>query len=779
MLRSLATRAALLFACLAVVAAPDAAVAQGSDTAADTLSAEPLPGDTLEPPRPMPDSATLASAYLDPAARELVRLARERRRVVDRSIRSYKALARERISVGLRALRRDRTLWEREVASRIDWERDGDVRIEVLGAREVLPPVIAGAQVPGDLEDYIPHLAFDPADPFLISGWGASDEEVPHPLAAGSEVDYRFRSGGTTVIRLPTGGEVRLRELEVLPRRDEGHLVQGSFWLDEETHAVVQATFRLSDDLQLDPEGDAPALIEPTASLEYVTLEYALWDSKWWLPRIFAARGALQLGRAATLPVVYERTYTDFEVTGDPATATVALDSTEFAPGRRVRCPMAVSIVVSTDSGEPAPALAPDTAAAESIAADTAVADTTAEGLTEAQRRACGRIVVVLPEDTASLLTGGGVAGGDAGEGAGPGESLLTESELRSIREQIEALAPVPWRAPRPRFSAPWQAPGLVRYNRVEGLSLGVRAELDFGPLEAAATARLGAADLEPNGELAVSREGRRAALRAAAYRRLVPMDPSTRPFTLASSLSTLLLGRDEGDYYRTLGLELTGEPLASRGRWYDWRLYVQRERAADKETDVSLPHLFDEDRLFDPNAPAHEAEQVGGAVRLRGAWGEAAAGLRPRAEVGIDGAVGSFDYARPAVTLGLGFPLPGPLVGLVEGGAGTSFGHPALQHLWRVGGSGSLRGYEPGVLVGESFWRGRGEVSTELPVVRVGLFSDVGWAGPTDEVREARPLVSAGIGLSLLDGLVRLDLARALREPEGWRFTAYVDAWQ
>ena len=443
---------------------------------------------------------------------------------------------------------------------------------------------------------------------------------------------------------------------------------------------------------------------------------------------------------------------------------------------------MAVSIVVSTESGDSTPAAVPagDPAAAETVAADTAAADTTAEGrLTEAQRRACERMVVVLPEDTASLLTGGGVGGGGAGEGAGPGASLLTESELRSIREQIEALAPVPWRAPRPRFSAPWQAPGLVRYNRVEGLSVGARAELDFGPLEAAATARVGAADLEPNGALAVSREGTRATLRAAAYRRLVAMDPSTRPFTLASSLSTLLLGRDEGDYYRTLGIELTGEPLSSRGRWYDWRLYVQRERVAEKETDFSIPHLFDEERLFDPNAPAHEAEQVGGAVRLRGAWGEAAAGLRGRAEVGIDGAVGSFDYGLPAVTLGLGFPLPGPLVGLVEGGAGTTFGHPALQHLWRVGGSGSLRGYEPGVLVGESFWRGRGEVATELPLVRVGLFSDVGWAGPTAEVREARPLVSAGIGLSVLDGLVRLDVARALRSPTGWRLTAYVDAWQ
>ncbi|NIP58048.1 MAG: hypothetical protein GWM92_21175 [Gemmatimonadetes bacterium] len=37
--------------------------------------------------------------------------------------------------------------------------------------------------------------------------------------------------------------------------------------------------------------------------------------------------------------------------------------------------------------------------------------------------------------------------------------------------------------------------------------------------------------------------------------------------------------------------------------------------------------------------------------------------------------------------------------------------------------------------------------------------------------------LVSVGGGVSALDGLIRLDLARALREPVGWRLELYVDA--
>jgi hypothetical protein len=35
---------------------------------------------------------------------------------------------------------------------------------------------------------------------------------------------------------------------------------------------------------------------------------------------------------------------------------------------------------------------------------------------------------------------------------------------------------------------------------------------------------------------------------------------------------------------------------------------------------------------------------------------------------------------------------------------------------------------------------------------------------------------MSAGVGASFLDGLFRLDLARALRAPRGWRVDFYMD---
>jgi hypothetical protein len=35
---------------------------------------------------------------------------------------------------------------------------------------------------------------------------------------------------------------------------------------------------------------------------------------------------------------------------------------------------------------------------------------------------------------------------------------------------------------------------------------------------------------------------------------------------------------------------------------------------------------------------------------------------------------------------------------------------------------------------------------------------------------------VGAGVGASFLDGLLRIDLARALKSPKGWRLDLYLD---
>src|SRR5688572_24714399 len=168
-------------------------------------------------------------AYHDAAAADHVRLARARRQIADLSVERYKALSKERMSVGLRGIRRDRLLYRREVAGRLEWSRTGAGRIEILGAREAIPVAIKGVKLPDDLDSFMPHLSFDPADNRMLVGWD-DDEFVRHPFAPGAERHYRYRTGGTTTIHLPDGKAVRLIEIEIIPRVSEARNVSGSFW---------------------------------------------------------------------------------------------------------------------------------------------------------------------------------------------------------------------------------------------------------------------------------------------------------------------------------------------------------------------------------------------------------------------------------------------------------------------------------------------------------------------------------------------------------------------
>jgi hypothetical protein len=59
-----------------------------------------------------------------------------------------------------------------------------------------------------------------------------------------------------------------------------------------------------------------------------------------------------------------------------------------------------------------------------------------------------------------------------------------------------------------------------------------------------------------------------------------------------------------------------------------------------------------------------------------------------------------------------------------------------------------------------------------------VSFFGDGGWAGPRDAFDGDDILWGAGVGTSMLDGLIRLDLSRGLTGPlRGWRLDLYLDA--
>ena len=708
--------------------------------------------------------AAIATAYRNPEARELVRHAREYRRLADRSLRAYQALARQRASAGLRMAFRDRQLYGSELAARVDWHRDGPVHVEVLGARE---RNIGDDDDGGDdVRDQARELAFDPADDRMRMGL-LGNSWIRHPLAEGSERDYRFTAGDTLTVRLSGGETVRVYELRVEPRRLDAPLVSGSIWLEDRSYGVVRTLLRLSHSLteeiraetrrdsagrrsasvNVDLSGDSARvtgrrrgggrgmwlLPDIRIDIRYITTEYGLVQGRWWMPTLTAVDATMTAGSLATLPARFERSYSQYRVEGDPLPAPGAVATTAAPPAEPADTPQACR-----DGGECLCA-----------------------------RGHCREVSVTLPADTTLLSKSP-----DLPPPITPDAPLLSGKEADELGRELGKVASDPWiffSTPRLR-----RAPVLLRYNRVEALSIGARQTVDFGPFAVDGTLRIATANGQPDAELGIRRETAARRLRLAAYRRLAAANPAERPLSLGNSLGALLWGRDNGDYFRATGVELRGAPPRAERAWMEWRLFAEHQGPVATETSVSLRGIGG-DWAFRPNIAADRADQAGLALVLR-PWAEVRVlGTSWAAELAGEGQTGDFQFARPSLTLRGTLPLGG-LVAAVEGAAGTSFGDVPVQSLWRLGGPGTLRGYDGGTAAGTAFWRTRGEVARASGAARFTLFSDLGWAGDRDAFSNRAPLWSAGVGASVLDGLFRVDLARALRSPTGWRLELYMD---
>jgi hypothetical protein len=730
-----------------------------------------LQGTPAAPPAATPQDTL--SAYMDRGAADLLRGARERRARVERAIDLYRVTARQRMHAGVEALTRNRTLFGGEMAVRIEWRRGQTGTVRVLGAREVSPATSRGAEVPDDLRSEAMQLAFDPDElqlslfQFGAGNLGGDDDEEDDrenvverngdttsveievepidPLSPGSEAHYRFRSGDTTTVRLPDGSQLRLIQLEILPRRREFRLLRGSLWIDSQTHGVARSVLTTARpfDLGRDVDEDIPGVINilggVRATVRYVTVEYALVQGRWWLPRLMAIDMEANLGMMAGMPVRFERSYADYEV---QASATP-----QQAP---------VSVLAQRDT------------AAGGICRREAEA---AGEVCQCEGNRCRRWRVDVPADTASLLTSPDLppplAEGNA--------RLITGEEVESL---ARVLTPSLGRMGDFRPDLTTQVAGLrmLRYNRVEGLSIGARADVAWGPLAIDGEARIGVADLEPNVEIGVARESLARRLRIAGYRRLTPFDPTARVFGLGASLNALLFGRDEADYFRATGAELTSGPVRD-DRWaFAWRLFGEHQHAVSRNTQFTLARAWDSDPFGEVRA-ADDADQAGLGVSLSRDFGGDRSPARLTLGTGVEGQTGTFGFGRGQLFARLGAPSLGRFALALEAAAGTTTGDVPLQGQWYLGGPSTVRGYRGALIGGEAFWRARAEVATPLPAARLVLFSDAGWVGARDAWDFDPPLLSVGVGASFLDGLVRLDLARALRAPTGWRVDLYLDA--
>jgi hypothetical protein len=391
--------------------------------------------------------------------------------------------------------------------------------------------------------------------------------------------------------------------------------------------------------------------------------------------------------------------------------------------------------------------------------------------------RACWRasevrdttLEVVIPRDTLSLL---------ASETLGPPilamGDLITESEIKGLADAINVLPRAPLGS---RVALPHGVGALLqnaRYNRVEALSLGISGSAQTGRFVVDGLGRIGLADGVPNAELGFSLTGRSSRFRFGGYRRLASMNPDTKPFGVVNSIWGVLAQRDDGEYFRSHGIELIGQHPETG--WWSWRLYAERQKAASVGTSFSLPHLFDGSNSFRPNVVADRADQFGASLTLRGNR-PVSRTMQFGGEATLDAAGGDYRFGRGSATVRAIVTPKALLAMALELSAGSSSsGTLPLQSRFYLGGPATLRGYDGAVTAGASYWRGRIEVGNSFPAFRLTAFTDVGWAGRRADFWSGKPLIGSGIGGSILDGLIRLDLSRGMRAPQGWRFDLYFD---
>jgi len=708
--------------------------------------------------------ASVRDAYRDDGTRALVERAIAGRSRSASGIESYEATLRQRMYVGVTALRfrRERSLFESERVARIRWSSSGERGIRWIGARTAIP--IAGidtadpdspaasitveddstairlgdeelpeGEVERDTADDLldetdfPAFDFDPASDRLTFG----DDWAFHPLADSSWAHYRFAPGDTLRLELPANQQsVVLYEVLVEPRRADFDLVAGSLWLDSASAALVRATYRPARAWSMrvdDPEAAAevPGFVGPIeAEVRYITVENSLQELQFWLPRRFAFQGEARAGSLFRIPVTLEWSVGGYVVNEPPLD--VLVDGPLPEGWQR-------AVVPPDDDDAGGPTV-------------TVVVPTTEEL----------RTAVELSQDfgTRTPVT-------------------FTQAEVDDLARDLEGLLPTYQRF---RPSLAWGLEDAnVRFNRVEGLSVGVSGSFPLAPeRHLDASVRIGSADQVPNLSLGIRLGTTRDEWTIEGYHRLASMNDVDEPFRLASSAMNLVFGTDRGEYYRATGGSVAHRSVGTTFTT-EVRGFHERQGAVDRYTDWSIRHLVD-DYVPKDVVQAEAVDITGGSARLGWFVGTDPKGLIVTGSLGGEVGFGEAEYRRLAARLSASHPLPIGLAGALEVEAGTSWGNLTPQRSFFLGSWTTLRGFDLNEHRGASFWRARGELATGFAGARVATFSDLGWVGRPADFRFDDPLLGVGAGLSLLDGIVRFDVARAILGARKWKVYLYLD---
>ncbi len=725
--------------------------------------------------------AQIASAFADPQARTLLERARVARMQQDSSLTAYEASTLQRLTIGLGLTKfgRDRILFRSEGAARVRWSRNVGAQIDVTGRRSAAPAIGGSSDV--DIEGALSPIPYFPGRDALWLGLDVvkdteDKDDVINPMSRYAEAFYTYKTGDSVTFRLPGGSVVQLRELEVRPRRPDWHAVVGSFWFDVSSGQLVRAAFRMSQPIDFlndeTSDDDKPGPVarafipKTTGSIDGVAVEYGLYQGRFWLPRTEIIQGNITAG-FARMPMSIEEHFTYSSVN--------ALDTLPTMRDRRA----------SVSPPPPPPGTDKATAArlrrqftdSVNAAREKTECDATGSRSIRTDRYDAGlALMVYIPCDTAKLAHSPDLPGSlfDAND------AVFGDAERDALLARAKTMMP-----PMPAFQlmrpSIQYGPDLQRYNRVEGLSLSFDATMPVAPATSLRfSPRMGTADRVFNGELSLARLNGAGTNALTVYKRLDAVNDWGNPLSFGSGLSAFLFGRDEGFYYRTTGAELAGDKFF--GRAVQWRLFMERQRSAPVNTNVSLPHAFGSSG-FSPlqNIIAGRAHESGASIRKVSTFGLDPEGFRLLSDLRLEGAFGDFDYGRGALDLTLSHPLGRAFnrdfSAALTAGAGTTAGQVPLQRLYYVGGISSIRGEDAGSRIGTSYWLTRTEIGYGGAGFRRLLFLDLGWAGDRRNWgADVKPASGVGLGWSFLDGLIRTDVARGLQPKGQWAFGMYLN---
>jgi hypothetical protein len=340
------------------------------------------------------------------------------------------------------------------------------------------------------------------------------------------------------------------------------------------------------------------------------------------------------------------------------------------------------------------------------------------------------------------------------------------------------------WTRPYERESAIYRTAPPLRYNRVEGIVLGLRrgplslrdpndAARIYGQVEYAfaQTELRYTIGVESN----VVRDAKTGLKLGVSYQKQTLTPDRWKTSYLENSLGGIGLRYDFFDYYEAEGLSLYAVQGLSRTVRLTAGFRAEEHRPLRSNTNWSL---FDAG-TFRPNPQAEAGRLHAGFVSLEGGrirnYDDLPTGAAFRAAATIGTAFGGdLDVNRYEVDGRAFLPLsPTTRLGLrLRGGYATS--EAPRQTQFTLGGIGSVRSYDQNARRGTRMLLGNVEYIIDGATLDsdflddlflVGLF-DAGWVGQPDQrFRVDDVLPSAGFGIGLDERQIRLDVAWPLRD--------------